>query len=221
MRQPSDLRTMSVRIAGVALIALAFTSPLGAQSRQELRHHASFTAGASFGDGETALATAIALGVRVAGRAGVELELTHARKLDFVLDLCPAPRLCVIGGRLPVTGRTVSLVPHITIELLPPSPRLRVYAGAGIGAGHVRQRYFFGSPLPTSSGERVEFTRSKPTPAVSFGGGAEVDVSPRLAVGVDVRSLHLFDDPPAVERFITPAGRLSTLRIGSRLIWRF
>jgi hypothetical protein len=89
----------------------------------------------------------------------------------------------------------------------------------GVGAGHVRQRYFFG-PRPTGS-ERVEFTRSQPVAAFSFGGGITVQISRRLALGADVRSLHLFDKEATADRFIVPSGALSTLRIGSRLTWLF
>jgi hypothetical protein len=48
----------------------------------------------------------------------------------------------------------------------------------------------------------VERTRSKVTPAFSFGGGLTVPLSHRLAVGVDVRSLHLRDEKANADRFI-------------------
>jgi hypothetical protein len=48
-----------------------------------------------------------------------------------------------------------------------------------------------------------------------------VQVSRRLAVGADVRSLHLLDEAANPGRFITPAGALSTLRVGSRVSWQF
>jgi len=114
--------------------------------------------------------------------------------------------VCIIGGRFAVTGRTVSLVPHLTIELLPDLRRVRAYAQAGAGAGHVRQRYFLGPPFTGSAGERVEFTRSNPVLALSFGGGVTTQISRRLAIGADVRSLHLLDEPGDPARFITPSG---------------
>jgi hypothetical protein len=67
----------------------------------------------------------------------------------------------------------------------------------------------------------VELTRSSLVVATSFGGGATFQISRRLAVGADVRSLQLFDDEATADRFITPSGVLSTLRVGSRVSWRF
>jgi hypothetical protein len=206
--------------AAVAIVSLAIAPPLLGQSRHEQGQMASFAAGGSFGDGDTALALSAGLAFRLSHRLRMDVELAHARKLDFTLDLCPPPRLCVLGGQVPVTGRTVSLVPHLVVDLLPES-RLGAYVQFGIGAGHVRQRYFSGLPFTGGPSGRVELTRSSLTIAVSFGGGATVQVSPRLGVGIDVRSLHLRDDPASIERFIVPSGTLSTLRVGSRVSWRF
>jgi hypothetical protein len=213
-------RPTVVRVVLVSLVLLAIESPVRAQSSEPFDKRASVTVGASFGDGETALASSVALGFQLLPRLGLEFELAHARKLDFTLDLCPAPLVCVRGGHLPVTGRTVSLVPHLVVELLPSSHRLRVYVQAGGGVGHVRQRYF--TSVPTSGAiEPVELTRSNMVAAFSFGGGAMVQLSRRLEVGADVRSLYVLDDESTTDRHITPAGVLSTLRVGSRVSWRF
>jgi opacity protein-like surface antigen len=212
--------TSILRVAVVSAVSLMLVRPLAAQSREKPDTRASFAAGASFGDGGTALALSAGLRFGFSTRFGLEVEAAYARKLDFTIDLCPAPRICVLGGQLPVTGRTVSLVPHLALELLPPSGAIRAYVVAGVGAGHVRQRYF--SSVSAGSGaERVEFTRSSLTLALSFGGGATVQVSRRLAIGADVRSLHLLDEAANLERFITPSGALSTLRVGSRVSWQF
>jgi hypothetical protein len=145
--------------------------PLHGQGQQEYRQAGSFTAGASFGDGDTALALSAGLVFRLADRIGLDVEAAYARKLDFALDLGPPPRLCVIGGQVPVTGRTVSLVPQLVVHVLPQSRRLRAYLQADIGAGHVRQRYLSGFPFTGAPDERVELTRSRLTLAISFGGG--------------------------------------------------
>jgi hypothetical protein len=207
--------------AAVAIVSLAVAPPLLGQGRQEHVQMASFAAGGSFGDGDAALALSAGLAFRLVRRVWMDVELAYARKLDFTLDLCPPPRLCVLGGQVPVTGRTVSLVPHLVVDLLPEPRRLGAYVQFGAGAGHVRQRYFSGLPFPGGLSQRVELTRSSLTIAVSFGGGATVQLSRRLGVGIDVRSLHLRDDPASVERFIVPSGTLSTLRVGSRVSWRF
>ena len=215
-----SVMTSILRVAVVSAVSLMLVRPLAAQSREKPDTRASFAAGASFGDGGTALALSAGLRFGFPTRFGLEVEAAYARKLDFTIDLCPAPRICVLGGQLPVTGRTVSLVPHLAFELLPPSGAIRAYVVAGVGAGHVRQRYF-GSVSAGSGAERVEFTRSSLTLALSFGGGATVQVSRRLAIGADVRSLHLLDEAANLERFITPSGALSTLRVGSRVSWQF
>jgi len=196
-------------------------SPLHAQTRDQPGRRASFSAGASFGDGGTALALSAGLGFRLAPRLGLEFEVAYARRLDFTIDPCPSPLVCVIGGQVPVTGRTVSLVPHLVVELVPASRRVRAYVQGGIGGGHVRQRYVVGPPFTTLPVDPVEFTRSKVVLALSFGGGAAVEITPRLALGIDLRALQLFDEEPTPARFITPAGRLGTLRVGSRVSWLF
>lgn len=207
------------RIVVCLTVALAGTATVRAQDSREPGRNASFTLGASFGDGNTALASTIALGITWLSRVGVDVELSHARKLDFAIDLCPPPRVCVIGGQLPVTGRTVSLVPHLTVQLMPASTRLQLYALAGVGLGHIRQRYYLVPAFVDV--DRPEFTRSQLTPAVSFGAGATFDLTRRFAAGVDLRSLHLEDDEAEEARFVTPAGWISTVRVGGRLLWRF
>lgn len=209
-------------VAFLSLVVMAIAPATArAQGQEEAGRRASFTAGASLGDGETALALTAGLGFRLSARVALEFELAYARRLDFTLDLCPAPAVCVRGGELPVTGRTLSLVPHLAVDLLPATHRVRAYALAGVGVGHVRQRYF-DPPLSRGDVTRLEYTRSNLTPAVSFGGGVAVQIAARrVAVGVDVRSLYLLDDEPTTDRFITPSGALGTLRIGSRVSWAF
>ena len=211
---------LGLPLKAVVCLAILFAAAgsVSAQEGRRVERSASFTMGASFGDGRTALASAVGAGARWSNGIGVDVELSHARKLDFTLELCPPPRVCVIGGRVPVTGRTLSLVPHLTVHLLA-SRRLRLYALAGVGAGHIRQRYFL---VPSIfGGERPEFTRSSLTMAVSLGGGAAFAPARRFGVGIDVRSLHLFDEDGEAARFIEPAGVLGTLRVGARAVWSF
>jgi hypothetical protein len=212
-------RGAMVRCVVVGLMILADRTHAQAQRADAPGRRASFTAGASLGDGDTALALSAALGFRVAPRASLEFEVDYARKLDFTLDRCPAPLVCVVGGTLPVTGRSVSVGPHLVIELLAPSSRVRAYAQAGVGGGHVRQRYFT-SPVQTGSSS-VELTRSSRVVAVSFGGGVAARVSRQFTIGADVRVLHLFDEESPPERFIQPSGALRTVRLGSRVSWEF
>lgn len=204
--------------AGVATPLHAQTPP---QREDTLSRHASFMSGASFGDGETALALSAGLGWTLSPRIGFEFELAYARKLDFTFDVCPSPRVCVRGGQLPVIGRTVSLVPHLVLDLRPHA-RVRPYVQAGVGMGHVRQRYW-DPPLASASAgvTPLEYTRSKLALAVSAGGGIAVSISRRFAIGADIRSLTILDDEPSLDRYITPAGALQTVRVGSRVTWRF
>ena len=210
---------MAVRLFVYLTVLLAGPATLCAQDRRQVEGNASFTLGASVGDGGTALASTIGLGIRWPSRLGVDVELSHARKLDFEIDLCPSPRVCIIGGRRPVVGRTVSLVPHLTIRLTPASAHMRLYALGGVGLGHIRQRYYL--VPPSFDADRSELTRSNLAPAMSFGAGAAFDVTRRIAIGGDLRSLHLRDDDGEEARFITPAGWIRTVRIGARIAWKF
>jgi opacity protein-like surface antigen len=221
-RPPVPLPVSLVRIASsgllVSIVSLALAAPVAAQSGTETRRYASGTAGASFGDGKTAPAFSAALGFEVTRRLAVEFDLAYARKLDFVLDLCPTPLVCVIGGQVPVTGRTVALTTNLMVDLPSAWRRVRPYVLGGVGAGHLRQRYF---PGGATGSEGPELTRSKMALAFSVGGGAEVQITRRLAVGADVRWAHLLDEEATPDRFIVPAGTISTLRAGSRVSWRF
>ena len=210
---------MTARLFVCLTVLLAGSATVCAQDRRQVERNASFTLGASFGDGGAALASTIGLGIGWPSRLGIDVELSHARKLDFSIDLCPPPRVCIIGGQLPVVGRTVSLVPHLTIRLTPASARVRLYALGGVGLGHIRQRYYL---VPASFGaDRAELTRSHLAPAMSIGAGATFDVTGRIAVGGDLRSLHLRDDEAEEARFIIPAGWIRTVRVGARIVWRF
>jgi hypothetical protein len=98
-RKPMS-RPVAVTVAFVSLVTLTIAPLARAQARQEAETRATFTAGASLGDGETALALSAGLGFRLSVHLGLEFELAYARKLDFTLDLCPAPAVCVRGGQL-------------------------------------------------------------------------------------------------------------------------
>ena len=210
---------------GLALMLLA--QPVYAQRQDDmLRWQAAGTAGASFGDGETAPDFGAALSYWPTRRLGIEFELTYQRKLDFTIDLCPPPRVCILGGEFPVTGRTVSLLTNLVVPLHV-GGRVQPYVLAGVGATHLRQRYVVGNPS-SSSGPPAEIiavpfelTRSKKALALAFGGGVEVRLSRRLGLGADVRSLHVFDEESSPERFIQPSGLLNMIRVGSRVTWRF
>jgi opacity protein-like surface antigen len=215
----------TARLALITLCAFAMALSGSAQGREESTGRASGTVGASFGNGGVTPSFAAALSYWPTNRVGIEFELAYSRNLEFNLDLCPPPLICILGGRWPVKGRTLSLIPHVVVE--PPiGLRVRPYLLAGVGLAHLRQRYIpgpgtVGGQLPQTLVVPVEFTRSKKTAALSAGGGVEVRISRRLAVGVDIRSRHLFDDEPKPDRFIVPAGTLSAVRLGSQASWAF
>jgi hypothetical protein len=196
-------------------------APVDAQSGSQPSARAWFFAGGSVGDGGPALALSAGLGLQVDSRVSVEFELAYARRLKFVLERCPPPLVCVLAEELPVTGRTLALVPQVLVELVGHPRAVRAYLTAGAGAGHVRQRYFVGPSASSSFVEPAEFTRSKIVPTVAFGGGAEIAIARRLAWGVDVRSLQFFDETLVGELSIVPSGRLTALRLGTHVAWRF
>lgn len=215
----------------------AGAQPASAQqaSASELpRREASAIVGASFGDGETAPALSAALGFRITRLVGVEFELAYARKLDFTLDLCPAPLVCVLGGQVPVTGRTVSLVPHLLFELPTGGSRVHPHAVAGLGVTHLRQWHLAPAGVAGAAGGAagssvgsatnvvpVEFKRSELALTLSFGGGVAVDLSRRFTLGAEVRAVRLFGEEASPDRFIVPAGTMTMVRVGSRVSYRF
>ena len=209
-----------------SLCVLVTAVPVCAQSGGDPRGRASGTVGGSFGDGGVTPSFGAALSYWPIRHVGIEFELAYSRNLEFVFDLCPPPLVCVLGGQFPVKGRSLSLIPHLVIESRPWG-KVRPYVLAGVGIAHLRQRYTVVGP-GVGSGHvaetlvvPVEFTRSKRAFALSVGGGVDVRISRRMGLGVDVRSRHLFDEEPRLERFIVPAGTLSTVRVGSHLSWVF
>jgi hypothetical protein len=205
-----------ILVLAILLAMVAMPRRLFAQSGPKPeRFEVSFAIGASLGDGGTALASTLELDVPVSSRFAVGVEAAHARSLDFALDLCPPPLVCIRGGRLPVTGRTVALIPHVKFEVLPRS-RVRLSLQGGVGGGHVRQRWVDAAFTPG-----IEFTRSSLTAALSLGATTTVDVSNRVTVGVDIRSLQVFDEHSPDSRFIQPSGTLRTVRVAARTGWRF
>jgi opacity protein-like surface antigen len=222
MRGPLHVVLMSLFVIAVAL-------PLGAQTVPGTRLRATGGAGVSLGDGSPSLALDAALSYDLTRLFAVEFDLMYARNLAFTLDLCPPPLVCILGGHMPVKGRTVALLASARLAS-PVWRRVRVYALAGAGAAHVRQRH---ASAPQAGGATtgsapagqvvvpIELTRSNLAPAFSGGGGVQVDLSPRCVIGVDVRSLHVRDEEATPARFIVPAGTLDTLRVGARVSWRF
>jgi hypothetical protein len=210
----------SLAAALAAVGVMVVPASARAQERAPDRsREASFTTGASFGDGGTSLALTAALGFLFSARVGIEFEAMYARKLDFTLDLCPPPRVCVVGGQLPVTGRSVSLVPELTLDLFPRTRRVRAYVRAGAGAGHVRQRWWFPAP-PAVNPRAIEFTRSSLVAAFASGAGIGARLSSRFGLDAGVRWLVLFDEAGTGDS-ITPSGRLRSVRAGLRVSWRF
>jgi opacity protein-like surface antigen len=198
----------------VCIFVLLVTPSLWAQGTDPSRGRASGTAGWSLGDGGTAPSFGLALGYWPTRRVGVEFELAYAKNLEFTIDRCPPPLVCILGGQLPVKGRTLSLIPQLVVE---PTAweRFHPYVLAGVGFAHLRQRYTVNAAVAS------EFTRSKKALALSVGAGVDVRVTRRLRLGLDIRSRQLFDEEPELNRYIVPAGTLSTVRIGSHATWKF
>lgn len=209
----------------LSLCLLATAVPVCGQGGEE-RGRASGSAGVSLGDGGVAPSFGAALSYWPTRHVGVEFELAYSKNLEFAIDLCPAPLVCVLGGQFPVKGRSLSLIPHLVFESRP-WRKFRPYVLAGVGIAHLRQRYtvvgpeIVGGQVVETLLVPVEFTRSKRAFALSVGGGVDVRISHRLGLGVDIRSRHLFDEESRLERFIVPAGMLSTVRVGSHASWVF
>jgi opacity protein-like surface antigen len=215
-------------LVSLALIAAAHAAE--AHGTNEIRRDASAIVGASLGDGDTAATVSASLGFSFAHHFGVDFELSYAGHLEFMLDLCPAPGNCPVSEHTPVTGRTVSLVPHFVLDLASSSSRVHPYAIAGVGVTHLRQWYVLspavdrvdlgvpGVEIDTRSTERK---RSKLAPTLAFGGGMSVRLSRNVALGADVRLMALFDEAPDGEQNMLALGTIATIRAGSRITLRF
>jgi hypothetical protein len=181
-----------------------------------------FVAGARAGAGVTstdegaAIAPAVAIsgGYQISRRARVEVEASHAPALNLGdFPACPPDRVCaaVIGGTLSVKARAFAVSGNLVSQLPVRATWLRPYLVAGLGAAFLRfeQRHtLFGfSQSARSSG-----------PMVTAGGGVDIPLGERIALGMDLRHQWLLAD----ERFdrpdldshvnVTVAG--ATLRVG-------
>jgi opacity protein-like surface antigen len=175
----------------------------------------------SFGDGGPAPTVGISAGYRFTPRLALEVDTSYMPGLDFGdFPACPpggvcaagAPLVQIIGGTFSLRGRAAALSVNVVSELPLRTRRIRPYAVGGAGVAQVRreQQHNFLA---------LRSTTTSTGPMVTMGGGVDFLVWRGIAIGVDLRYQHVFEE----DRF----GRadiernLSLTRVGSSVSYRF
>jgi hypothetical protein len=209
------------RIVAVGTLLCAVLSP---EARAQSAY-VSGSAGISAGDGGAAPVVSVAGGFLTTGRIGLEIDFAVTPALEFERHASssleqdfefPIGRITYeITGRL-LTFHT-NVVAHLTT-----SGRVRTAAIVGGGVGTLSQRIrvhsdsvvipgIAGFPDFVIPGRDVRVTVSDTGLSLQTGGIIEAVVSRHVALGAEVRYIHVFISPRELD-----VGRVST-----RLTWRF
>jgi len=217
------------------VVLLVAGSGVPAVFAQEARVSGSF--GGSFGDGGTAPVVAASAGYQFDSHVGLEVELVAIPHLNFgkrfgpvplamagVISVPPVPcpfPLCGGGGFVfSTTGRALSFTTNMVGEFPTGLRWFRPYVFAGGGVGHVartvRESFQLLSSQARQSGVALPSVivlspQGELDLALTTGGGVDFQLLNHLALGGEVRYLHLFG---------TIEG-LNMTRVGARVSARF
>jgi len=206
----------------VAALTIAFASGLGCVPgafAQDLGVQLSAAVGGAVGADDSSIALNVAGAKQLTTHAGVEVEVSYfpdqifRSSREFVPQIFPAPP----PGSTTTTGRTLAVLGSFVVSV--PHNRLRPYAQVGGGMESVRHRLHGGVAGPGGSldpqvAQTGFITVSDTKPALSAGGGVEVRVWRRLAVGADVRYMRLLTEVRDLEI-------ANLTRFGARLSYWF
>jgi opacity protein-like surface antigen len=211
---------VSFRLSAVLLSCLIVPSLAAAQPSERGPRLGGILSG-SFGEGGSAPAIGVAGGYRFTPGMGLEVDASYMPGLDFGdFPSCPAghvciattvPALAVLGGAFSLHGRAAMLSVNVVSELPVRAQWIRPYVVGGAGIAEVRreQRYE----------NRPLFTTTSTGPLLTMGGGVDFLLSRRIAVGVDLRYQHVFEEDqfgrPDTDR------NLSVTRLGSSVSYQF
>lgn len=175
----------------------------------------------SFGDGRPAPAISITGGYRFTPRLALEVDASYMPGLDFGdFPFCPRDHVCIattvpaeaiLGGSFSLHGRATMLSVNVVSELPVRARWIRPYVVGGAGVAEVRreQRY---------ENRPLRFTRTSTGPLLTVGGGVDFLLTRKVAIGVDLRYQHVFEQ----ELFGRDMSRdLSLTRLGSSVSYRF
>lgn len=199
-------------VASFAVVSITVAPPAAAQARLT----AGF--GAGFGDDQVGPGGSIGLGYDVKPNFGVELEFTIVSGLSRTLDI---PRILAGVSPLPLIFptpefrsdmRMVGFSANIVGRLGPAEHKVSPYVVVGGGTANVRRTIDFPRFLPDFTALLPDFDGvnlgpiSAILPFPSFteftenafmatvGGGIDIDLTSRMAVGADVRYRQIFSD---------------------------
>lgn len=184
--------------------------------------------GGSFGDGDTTVAIGAAVGFRVTRYVGWELEWAYIPSLDLVDTDDPrilatgqttftvAPGLIIpfIFPPFRVSGRAITFLSNFVAEFPTAVHWLRPYLLAGGGLANVSQQVDFGGrpiPLGLEAFFPLFVESSRTDLALTTGGGVDFQIWRGLAIGGDLRYLHIFGEGEGFDM----------TRVGTRVSYRF
>jgi len=208
------MRSGTTVASAVLFLGLAFGTSAWAQSPTGAGPHIAGSVGGSLFDDHLSPAQNITAGYRFNRIFGFEVGAELIQGLHFTEREDGSLALFVPasgndGRALLFLTNAVATMPMRVLGFTP-------YVLAGGGMANIRQSVRF------ATGGIPELERSQNVLALTFGGGVEYPVWRGLALGVDVRYLHLFS-----ERFDTSADRyalpdpVDPVRIGTRISYRF
>jgi opacity protein-like surface antigen len=205
------------RVFTVLLVYVLVPLAAFAQARESDGRIAAFFSGA-VGDGGPAPAVGVTAGYRVLRSMRVELDATYVPRLDFGrFFTCPPDKICAAVASFPFTlrGDAVAAGGNVVGELPWRTRRIRPYVVAGAGIAHVRRterQQQFNSPVRVT-------TFNSTGPLLTAGGGVDILLGNRLALGADARYQRMFETDHFQRIDIRP--NLDLVRIGSSLSYRF
>ena len=213
--RPSAVRTLPILMSCLIVPSLAAGQP--AEHGPRLGGVVS----GSFGDGGPSPTVGISAGYRFTPRLAFEVDTSYMPGLDFGdIPACPPGGVCalggplvqVVGGTLSLSGRAASLSVNVVSELPLRTQWIRPYLVGGAGVAQVRRELQHNS-LPIRS------TTTSTGPMVTMGGGVDFLVWRGIAVGVDLRYQHVFEEDQLRTGDIE--SNLSLTRVGSSISYRF
>jgi opacity protein-like surface antigen len=202
----------------VFLMLVPLTGWAFAQAGDRNARVAAFVSSA-VGDGGPSPALGVTAGYRVLRNMRVEVDAAVVPNLDFGrFYTCPPNAVCIAVASFPFSlrGDAAAIGGNVVGELPWRTRRIRPYVLAGAGIAHVRrqqrQQQF------TSSSIRVT-TFDSTKPLLTGGGGVDVLLGDRAALGVDARYQRMFEEDHFHRIDIRP--NLDLVRIGSSISYRF
>jgi hypothetical protein len=192
------LQQLCIACAALALVVPTLAS---AQSNPGSLRVGGLLSG-SMAAGHAAPTIGISGSYRVAPRLSVEGDLSHFRDITLV----------EFAGTVPSASswhaRATSISANVLVDLSSGSSSLRPFLAFGGGSARVRRE--------VRGVDSCACARTDVRPLATFGGGVDVLLSSRVALGLDVRFQRVFEDPGVFRPNLR-----SLKRVGTVVSYRF